>query len=217
MKVERKKKGVERNVWMCWKKGREKRFWETEKRVSEKGWELSDDEVDIGERVDDGIDAWIHIYCLRSSPFSDSLKRNLYKKQINRHNLVWSGELCAWEWHKRPWKNILRKLRDAESVLYLHSQEANTQNFMQEKNTIKSIRLKIIIKYYNSINKQLNLRNITRNGWIQETSGDNFVFCYDSWQRRGNTGGNLSSFNIHEQLVLTYKNPSYIFYRHQVS
>ena len=51
---------------------------------------------------------------------------------------------------------------------------------MQEKNTIKSIGPKIIIKYYNSINKQLNLRNITRNGWIQETSGDNFVFCYDS-------------------------------------
>ena len=51
---------------------------------------------------------------------------------------------------------------------------------MQEKNTIKSIRLKIIIKYYNSINKQLNLRDITRNGWIQETSGDNFVFFYDS-------------------------------------
>ena len=103
------------------------------KKSEWKGWELSDDEVDIGERVDDGIDAWIHIYCLRSSPFSDSLKRNLYKKQINRHNLVWSGELCAWEWHKRPWKNILRRSRDAESVLYLQSREANIYNFMQEK------------------------------------------------------------------------------------
>ena len=53
---------------------------------------------------------------------------------------------------------------------------------MQEKNTIKSIRLKIIIKYYNSINKQLNLRNITRNGRIQETSGTTlyFVMTHDN-------------------------------------
>ena len=51
----KEKKGVERNLWMCWKKEREKRFWKTEKRVSEKDWEFSDGEVDIGECVDDGI------------------------------------------------------------------------------------------------------------------------------------------------------------------
>ena len=51
----KEKKGMEMNLWMCWKKEREKRFWETEKRVSEKDWEFSDGEVDIGERVDDEI------------------------------------------------------------------------------------------------------------------------------------------------------------------
>ena len=37
------------------RKGAKKYFWETEKRVSENGRELSDGEVDFGERVDAGI------------------------------------------------------------------------------------------------------------------------------------------------------------------
>ena len=98
------------------------------KKSEWKGWELSDDEVDIGERVDDGIDAWIHIYCLRSSPFSDSLKRNLYKKQINQHNLV----LCAREWHKRPWK-IYYEDYETRSQFYIFRAKANIYNFTQEK------------------------------------------------------------------------------------
>ena len=107
---------------------------------------------------------------------------------------------------------------ETQSQFYIFIAKRQIFKTSCRKNTSKSIRLKIIIKYYNSMNKQLNLRNITRNGWMQETSRGQLCILLFLMTTQGKfTRGNPSSFNIHQQLVLTYKNPSYTFYRHQLS
>ena len=106
---------------------------------------------------------------------------------------------------------------ETRSQFYIFTAKRKIFKTSCRKNTSKSIRLKIIIKYYNSMNKQLNLRNITRNGWMQETSRGQLCILLFLMTTQGKHRGNPSSFNIYERLVLMYKNPSYTFYRHQLS